>query len=582
MHNPAMRKKRTIFQQFVVAFLGIVSPIVLFGVLLILLQTNIIQKEIEKKAENDAYYKMMYLSDQISMVENQHDNLVDANEIQKFIQYYNKVPVYEYYTLVNEVERRMRIEKEANECIEDISIYFKDSDISISLRTGYSHAIKDQYKEMSDNWSGRRIISFGEDEIYMILKHPLFASEDESKYIIKISLSKEYLFQNYILNDTESEAYLFLYDHTGEQLLYMPREGIDAAAEVLRTHLAEGKQIQRITFQGHRYLVMSRYSKELNLSLYQCVSLSQIVQVQNRFYGLLTAYLVLSILFAVLFLYSVKYIVNRPIYQLIEAFRDVEEGDLNRQISYHAADEFNYLYGEFNHMVRHLGQLIDENYKSKLYAQRAELKQMQAQISPHFLYNTYFMLHRMIQDEDLEYAARLSKHLGIFMEYITHNSQEEVFLENEAEHAGSYLEIQAMRFGDRMHVHMQELPKKLAKVAVPRLILQPVVENYLKYGYEEAGGEGDFFIVYEEQEKGFSIVVSGGCAYITEQKYEELVKRLESEENTVEVTGLINIHRRLKIRFGPGSGIRLERDRQGRLITKLIINDGEEEACTEY
>lgn len=278
-----------------------------------------------------------------------------------------------------------------------------------------------------------------------------------------------------------------------------------------------------------------------------------------------------------LYPYSVKRIVNRPVYRLIEAFKELEKGDLKEQITYKAADEFNYLYDEFNRMVKRLEKLIDENYRSKLYAQKAELKQMQAQINPHFLYNTYFMLHRMILDEDLENASWLSEHVGTYMEYITHNSEDEVALEKEAEHARSYLEIQRMRFGSRMRVRMQEVPPALAGLQVPRLILQPVIENYLKYGYEVSEEGGEFTVLFEETPQGLVITVRGGCAPIGEKEFRELTEKLDSAGDKGEVTGLINIHRRLKIRFGEKSGIRIRTDDAGRLVTQLVISCGEKE-----
>ena len=141
----------------------------------------------------------------------------------------------------------------------------------------------------------------------------------------------------------------------------------------------------------------------------------------------------------------------------------------------------------------------------------------------------------------------------------------------------SYLNIQSMRFGKRMQVQMEELPEELKPIRVPRLILQPVVENYVKYGYEIVGNTGVLTIAFEKKEKGFCIIVSGGCAEIEEYRLSELREHLASEEDKVEVTGLINIHRRLKLKFGEGSGIDLKRDAEGRLITCLTVNDRREE-----
>jgi hypothetical protein len=93
------------------------------------------------------------------------------------------------------------------------------------------------------------------------------------------------------------------------------------------------------------------------------------------------------------------------------------------------------LYGAFNQMVRKLGALIDQSYKQKILVQKAQLKQLQAQINPHFLYNSYFILHRMVTEEDTENAARFSRQLGMYLRYITRDAEEEVPLSSEIEEA---------------------------------------------------------------------------------------------------------------------------------------------------
>lgn len=568
-----IRRNKTVFKQFMISFVSIVVPILLCGVLLITWQINVIQDEIKTNAGKDVRYGIDRLEAQIAMVKQLQLNLMDDKEWKNFLRTYDKVAVWEYYTAVVDVMDRLEDIKQGNECIESVSVYLEDAGIFISEKDGYGKLSVEEYERLDAGiGQGAVALSWGEEEICILVRSTFAKMEGKISYIIKVNLSKETLFKEYLMADADSESYVFLYEHGAKQLLYMPKDGITDVAETIRPYLENSKNMQKLSYNNKRYLVVWEYSQELNLSLSECIPMTRIIQVQNRFYGLLAGYLILSGILAILFPYSVKHIVNKPISQLTDAFKEIEKENLQVRISYQAADEFNYLYSEFNHMAKRLEMLIDENYRSKLYAQKAELKQMQAQISPHFLYNTYFMLHRMILDEDLEYASRLSEHLGNYMEYITHNSEEEVFLEKEVDHMQSYLGIQSMRFGNRMHVHMQELPAGLARIVVPRLILQPVIENYLKYGYEMSGEEGDFYITFEENEKGFCIVVSGGCAYIEESKFRDLEQRLASEVKMIEVTGLINIHRRLRIKYGSGSGIYIQRDEEGRLITRLVVN----------
>ena len=572
------RRKKTIFKQFIFAFILIVSPILLCGLLLIVWQKNVIRDEIEKNAADNVYYSINRLEAQVSMVNRLQFNLMNDKDLNRLVRYYDKVPVYEYYSMVTDVMNRIKLVKEGNECIEDVGIYFGDIGILISQNSGYLRLDTEEYERLAGHLDdGVSPLNTGGEEICTLLKYPAVSRGMLPEYIIKITLSKEKLFHEYLARDMEGRDQIFLFDHGTKQLIYLPGEGMEEAAEAIRPCLESEERMQEIQYGGQKYLAVSQRSDYLNQSVFQCIRMTEIFRVQSLFYKLLGGYLVFTVILIFLYPYSVKRIVNRPVYRLIEAFKGLEKGDLKEQITYKAADEFNYLYDEFNRMVKRLEKLIDENYRSKLYAQKAELKQMQAQINPHFLYNTYFMLHRMILDEDLENASWLSEHVGTYMEYITHNSDDEVALEKEAEHARSYLEIQRMRFGSRMRVRMQEVPSELADLQVPRLILQPVIENYLKYGYEVSEEGGEFTVLFEETLQGLVITVKGGCAPIGEKEFRELGEKLDSAGDKGEVTGLINIHRRLKIRFGEGFGIRIRTDDAGRLVTQLVIGCGGKE-----
>lgn len=581
MHIQKSKRKKTIFKQFIVAFISIIIPIVLCGVLLVVWQTDLIQRGIEENARANVNYGINRLEAQVFMVKRLQNNLINDKDLKNFLRYYNKVPVYDYYTMASDVMERIKIVKEGNECIEDVSIYFRDVGIAIDANSGYRNMMQEEYKRMSDSLvKESSSVFWDENEIYTLLRYSLVKVDGRTEYIIKINFSRNKLFQEYLIKDLDRDNYVFAYDGDKEKFVYISQKEGEELAPDIRFFLEQGNSMQKISWNGQQYLMVSGYSEELRKSVGQCIPMTEITHVRNRFYGILFCYLILSVSLAFFFPHSVRRIVNRPIYQLIGAFKEVEKGNLDTQINDQASDEFHYLYREFNFMVDRLNHLIDENYKSRLYAQKAELKQMQAQISPHFLYNAYFMLHRMILDEDMENAANLSRYLGNYMEYITHNTRDEVPLSQELAHIQSYLEIQCMRFGRRMRVEIQEPPAELSGMFVPRLILQPVIENYLKYGYEISEGEGALYIRFEisRQNKSLnntetvcSIIVGGGCTNIEEQVLQELENRLDRKSDAVEVTGLVNVHRRLQIRFGDSSGILLSRDADGRLVTCLQI-----------
>ena len=161
-----------------------------------------------------------------------------------------------------------------------------------------------------------------------------------------------------------------------------------------------------------------------------------------------------------LFLLGSYAIIHRPIRMLVNAFQRIGCQDYAVRITGRQGSDFMYVYQEFNHMAEELGTLIEKNYQQQLLLSRAELKQLQAQINPHFLYNAFFLLRRMIHDELYEEAGQMADTLGLYFQYITRNSQDYMPLSREYHHAMLYCEIQGLRFGDRIRIETDSLPEQ--------------------------------------------------------------------------------------------------------------------------
>ena len=119
------------------------------------------------------------------------------------------------------------------------------------------------------------------------------------------------------------------------------------------------------------------------------------------------------------------------------------------------------MYGRFNQMVVNLRSLIDQAYKQKIMTQRAELKQLQSQINPHFLYNSFFILNTMAHTGDLEGIETFTTQLGGYFQFVTRNASDEVALHQEIHHARLYTEIQSCDFPSRIKVDFEPLPEGL-------------------------------------------------------------------------------------------------------------------------
>ncbi len=197
--------------------------------------------------------------------------------------------------------------------------------------------------------------------------------------------------------------------------------------------------------------------------------------------------------------------------------------------------------------------------------------QLQSQINPHFLYNSYFMLHRMIKQQDWERAGRFSRYMGEYFRYITRSAQQTLPLSREVEHARIYAEIQGMRFDGRIRVEFGDLPEQLKEMNVPKLILQPILENAFEHGMREKIADGLVRVQFEMEGFGCRIQVEDNGEELTDERLEALRASLDAPEG--EMTALRNIHRRLNIVLPQCGGIHLSRSPLGGLQVTLVIQD---------
>jgi len=282
----------------------------------------------------------------------------------------------------------------------------------------------------------------------------------------------------------------------------------------------------------------------------------------------------ISLAVVVAFSYWIFRLIHFPLRKMVRAFRKVEKGDLSLTIVHRNYDEFQYLYGQFNVMVGKLKHSIQEVYESRIMAQQSELKQLQSQINPHFLYNTYFMVHRMADAHDVDNVAKATKYLGEYFQYITRNSSDEATVEEEWNHTLAYLEIQQMRFHNRIEARVSGVPAIEADGArIPRLILQPLVENAYQHGLKAKATGGIVEMRAERLKDGsLALSVEDNGDELSDDRLLGLRNRLASRrEEYAEKTGLLNVHRRLTLRFGEERGLVVSRSSLGGLKVEMVV-----------
>lgn len=570
----------SIISKLFICFLLMIIPIMAAGIAMFMWEKQTIKSQIEEAALDNVSFLRSDLENEIDNITMLQYNLSSDTTINKLATQYDSLPNYEYYTLINDVQRRLKIVKNSNNYIEDVVIFIAGMGYSISTSDSYLEMDEMEYEIfLDDYWQAKYPLTIDE-QIYSTSIYPVSANKDNAPiYLVKVILTVDKLqdflskFSKYNQSDTA------LYDYTSGNWIFST-QGELADTEAARldsiTDL-EGESFNAAAkINGQTYYVVSVFSEYLNASFVQYVPMEEIFREPDRYGYFLWIYAALSLIIMSVYWYIAHRLVQNPIDIMLEAFRRVEQGNLETRIHLNNSGEFSDLSEGFNKMTSRLGQLIDKVYKQELYAKKTELKQLQSQINPHFLYNSYFILHRMIKERDMENAQALSSYIGNYFQYITRNANQTVSLENEWEHARSYINIQQMRFHKWLTIEFGDIPQEYLKFPVPRIILQPIIENSLEHGLKSVSESGLIRVNFIGMDSGISIVVEDR-GNISSEEIEALSQKLDFTDDGLQTTGIINVHRRIILQYRSGSGISLSRSELGGLRVELkFIPQGSE------
>ncbi|WP_339365612.1 sensor histidine kinase [Vallitalea maricola] len=326
--------------------------------------------------------------------------------------------------------------------------------------------------------------------------------------------------------------------------------------------------------KGKKYLIVYSDTGVEDIKLVRYIPDNVAFGDLNIYSIIMWIFAMVSIFLIIIFSKSLYNTIHEPLKKLVDAFDKIEHIESVVTIEHHRKDEFKYIYDSFNKMSCKLHNLIEQVYKQKILVQKSELKQLQAQINPHFLYNSFIMLKNRIEAEDIEFASEFCSELGSFFMFITRNKKDIVPLKNEVEHAVTYSKIQHARFSNRLTIKLDELPKVFENLLVPKIILQPILENAFEHTLENMEDGGILEMIYEKNDNYLDIIISDN-GEIEDDKIIQMENNLNRTD--IEVTGMINIHKRLKLIYSEKYGLVLSRSKYGGLkVTIRIPIDGSE------
>ncbi|WP_336764820.1 sensor histidine kinase [Paenibacillus sp. USHLN196] len=325
---------------------------------------------------------------------------------------------------------------------------------------------------------------------------------------------------------------------------------------------AEREGNHQLEVGDKQYLVSYVHSKQLQAVYVNPVVLDDLLnpmdKSRNMFITSILLLLVLSIGAALLLYRKVQV----PIHRLMRGLQQIRKGQLSTRIPVdHSRDEFAYLTQSFNHMAEQIQELIEKVYEERIRSREATLKHLQSQINPHFLYNCLFYIKNMTQLGNREAVIAMSLSLGDYYRYITRGENDMTTVEEEIRLLDHYLSIQQMRT-NRLTYEIA-VPQQLMLLHIPRLLIQPIVENAVIHGIEPMEGSGHVVVTgmaVPEHIEGrkytrYSLFVDNDGVTLTAEEIAELEREINEPMGEEIGTGTWNVHQRLVTRYGLSSGL---------------------------
>lgn len=375
--------------------------------------------------------------------------------------------------------------------------------------------------------------------------------------IIRIDLSEREI--NRIYRDIQlgETGYVFITNKDGVILSHSNVEMINKNIrneELFKKVFTGENGFYREKYSGQDMLVTYYESNIQDMTYISVVPFKEITRELNTSLKVTLSIVAVVIALAFIALSFLTMKITKPIKKMTVLMKKVEQGNLDVLINTDRKDEIGTLGRSFNSMTRKLKILIEEVYKIQLSRKEAELKTLQAQINPHFLYNTLDVIYWTSRLENAPRTGEIVSALAKLFKLGLNKGSEITTIKKEVEHVQSYLTIQKYRYDEIPELRIA-VDESILEHSTIKLILQPFVENALMHGIAEMGGRGRVEILGRDQGKNICFEVIDNGKGMEEDRIREIFE--ENFESDQKGYGVRNVHKRIKLYFGQDYGVEI-------------------------
>ena len=320
--------------------------------------------------------------------------------------------------------------------------------------------------------------------------------------------------------------------------------------------------------QTGKFLVTGAQNSLYNWRIVNEVPLEDITSDIRYMAAMIIAIGLICTAMAVMMIVLLSRIITRPVYDLTEKVDQISNGDWSVTCKVESKDEVGRLSQNFNIMVGKIRNLLQQVKEEQERKRETELSLFQMQIKPHFLYNTLDLIYVCCEMDETETGGKIAKSLADYYRICLSGGQEVISVGEEIRNIENYLYIQKERYMDILKYKI-EIPEECLKCRIPKLTLQPLVENAIYHGLKESDGEGMIFIYGKFQEDNLILTVEDDGAGMSPEHFYTLLH--EETKDGKKHFGIKNVDERLRLYFGEGYGLGIDEHIANGTGIKIII-----------
>lgn len=545
----------------IISFLLLLS--FLFSLTVLQYVYRIYDKQIYEKASEVLGMSSISIENALRELDQLSFTVVSDEQIQECLrQLQNDPQPYERQVLHNKIINRLVAFAGAEKYVYSMMLMDTSGGVmTAGNREGVSQDLQDQLKPLAAEASGS-IVWYPQGNRNSLLAvrqiksytGSTFTLDDLGTLVIRIRI-------DLIIADSTSDTdQLIAVDATTGQAIY-PEAPI-LLPEELKEETERPELYRTAKYQEGTYFITKTKSSYIDWIYINATPFNEMFKHITFVKKLVVIIFALILLIGLLLGYRLARSIVRPISKLTKKMKQIEKGDLDNLeeqslgvVSQTAQDEVSQLNRTFKMMIRRIRELIDENYAKQLIIRETELKALQAQINPHFLYNTLESINWLAKMNKQAKISEMVEALGYLFRSSIGLKDPLITLEKEITIVRNYVIIQKTRFDERLDFRM-DVPENLHDALIPKLTLQPLIENAIRYALEPNIEPCTISITVSEEDQGLDIKVSDNGPGMSAEFIKDL--QMGRVKTRGEGIGLANIAERIQIVFGPEWGTVIE------------------------